>query len=72
MAWLRFRLDDRLLIDGVALRRSRNDRLILSWPGRRDRRGQLRHSVRPVDDDARVALETAVLDALKLHTEALL
>ena len=69
MAWLQFRIDDRLVLDGVALRRSRGDRLNLSWPGRRDRRGQLRHSVRPVDDESRRALEAAVFEQLGLDAE---
>lgn len=69
MAWLRFRLDDRILIDGVALRRSRDQRLLLSWPGRRDKHGRLHHSVRPFDDDARIALEAAIFDELDLPAE---
>ncbi|MFT7464310.1 MAG: hypothetical protein ACI9EF_002663 [Pseudohongiellaceae bacterium] len=69
MAWLRFRLYDQIVIDGIALRRSRDDRLILSWPRRRDNRGQLHHSVRPADDDARLALEAAVFEELGIKLE---
>ena len=66
MSWLRFRLDDRLLIDGVTLRRSADGRMIISWPGRRDKRGRQHPIVRPFDDDARVALEAAIFDAMDL------
>ena len=59
-----------LVLDGIALRRSADGRLLLAWPGRRDTHGKQHHSVRPVDDAARVALESAVFAELKLRTEA--
>ena len=65
LAFLRFRVSD-LVLDGVALRRGRDGRLLLSWPQRRDRAGRQHSIVRPAGDAERVALEQAVFDALEL------
>ena len=70
LAWLRFTIDDQLVLDGVALRRGRDGRLLLAWPERRDRAGRRHSVVRPTGDAERVALEKAVFDALDLPAEA--
>lgn len=67
LAWLRFRLDDLVVIDGVSLRRTRDGRLVLSFPIRHDSQGRQHPIVRPVDDVARRALESEVLEALGLN-----
>lgn len=66
LAWLRFRLDRALIVDGVALRRTRDGRLCLAWPERRDRAGRQHPILRPVDDAARVAIEREVFAQLGL------
>ena len=68
LAFLRFRVAD-LVLDGVALRRGRDGRLLLSWPERRDQAGRRHSVVRPAGDDERVALEQAVFAALDLPAE---
>ena len=56
-------------LDGIAVRRTREGRLALSFPTRRDRFGRLHPIVRPVDDAARRALEAQVFSALDLKQE---
>jgi hypothetical protein len=58
LGWASFVLDDAVLVDGVALRRTRAGRLVLSFPDRRHPR------LRPVDDEARRAIERQVFAAL--------
>ena len=58
-----------LVVNHVALRRTRDGRLALSFPAPTDRRGRRRSDVRPLDDRARRAIERAVLDALSLPRE---
>jgi hypothetical protein len=59
-----------LIVDGVALRRTRGGRLTLSYPARHDARGVQHAIVRPIDDTARVAIEAQVFAALHLEREA--
>ena len=65
LAFLRFRVAG-LVLDGVALRRTRSGQLTLSWPERRDSAGRQHSIVRPAGDTERVALEQAVFAALEL------
>lgn len=61
LGYLRLGVGDLLMIDGVTLRRARDGRLVISYP----RPGRRRHPlVRPLDDEARRAIEGAVLKAL--------
>ncbi len=53
-----------LLVDGVTVRRTRDRRLSLSWPARRDRAGFEHPYLRPVNDGARLLLEAQILGAL--------
>ena len=59
-----------LVLDGIALRRTRDGRLALSFPERRDSSGRRRPLVRPLDDAARRAIEAAVLAALSIEEGA--
>lgn len=59
-----------LRIDGVVLRRTEDQRLVLSWPERRDRQGRAHPIVRPLNDGARQHLEAAVLVELKRQEAA--
>ncbi len=64
LGWLSVRVDDSLVLDGIALRRTRNGQLALSFPERRDSNGRRHPLVRPLDDDARQAIERQVFRAL--------
>lgn len=55
-----------LHVDGVTIRRTRDGRLALSFPVRRDRSGRQRAIVRPRDDAARREIEAQVLAALEV------
>jgi len=64
LGYVRFILAGIVLVDAVALRRTLDGRLTLSWPERRDRAGIAHPILRPVNDGARRILEAAVFDAL--------
>ena len=53
-----------MVVDGITLRRTVDGRFVLSFPARTDRRGQRHAYVRPVDDDARRAIERELLGQL--------
>jgi hypothetical protein len=53
-----------LHLDGIAIRRTRGGRIVLSFPVRHDRAGRQHSIVRPVDDAARKEIEAAVIEAL--------
>ncbi|MEO0652580.1 MAG: hypothetical protein AAFZ65_18050 [Planctomycetota bacterium] len=70
LGWVRLRAGD-LLVDGIAVRRTRGGRLTLSWPSRRSSSGASFAYVRPINDRARAWLEEQVLDQLRLdHGDA--
>lgn len=54
----------RLQLDGLAVRRTLDGRLALSFPARTASDGSRHAYVRPLDDEARIAIETAVIDHL--------
>ena len=64
LGWVTIAVNNALMIDGIALRRTRDGRLALSYPTRTDRQGKRRPIVRPLDDETRLALERQVLDQL--------
>ncbi len=58
-----------LVLDSLAVRRTADGRVTLSYPERRDRAGR-RHAIfRPRDDAARRTLERAILGELALQQE---
>ena len=65
LGWISCILNDALLVDGIALRRTAGGRLTLSYPARRDRAGNQHHVIRPLDDVARQHLERVIFKALK-------
>lgn len=69
LGWVSLVLDDSVLLDGIALRRTANGHLKLSFPARRDRDGRAHPYVRPLDNEARLAIEEQVLAALDLAPE---
>jgi hypothetical protein len=58
-----------LRIDGVTVRRTRDGRVVLSFPTRHDRSGRQHALIRPLDDETRRALEAQVFSALDLKQE---
>ncbi len=50
-----------LVLDAITLRRTAHGRLALSFPAKTDRSGRRHSYFRPIDDDARCAIERAVL-----------
>lgn len=52
-----------LVLDGITVRRTADNRLTLSFPERRDRQGRRHPYFRPVDEEARRAIEKAVFGA---------
>lgn len=65
LGWVSFRLAGAFHIDGVALRRTRDGRLALSWPVRRDSRGRHHPLVRPLSDAVRINVERQVFARLR-------
>jgi hypothetical protein len=53
-----------LVLDGICLRRSAAGAFVLSFPARTDRAGRRHSYIRPVDDDARRAIEREILGQL--------
>ena len=64
IGWVSFKLNDHIRLDGVAVRRTADGRLALSFPARRDGAGRQHFYVRPLDDQARRDIERQVFAAL--------
>lgn len=64
LGWLSLVLNDAIKFDGISLRRTRDGRLTLSYPVRRDRLGNEHSIVMPLDDEVRVEIERQVFLAL--------
>jgi DNA-binding cell septation regulator SpoVG len=69
LGWIRFTLNDLVVVDGVALRRTRDGRIVLSFPRRADRHGNVHYDCRPVDNVAREAIQVEVLAALGIKSD---
>lgn len=59
-----------MLVSGVMVRRTRDGRLTLSFPKRRDAGGKRRDVMRPVSRRARAEIENAVFSSLGLFDAA--
>jgi DNA-binding cell septation regulator SpoVG len=57
-------IDDRLYLDGITVRRTAAGRTTLSFPERRNRRGDAFPYMRPVNAAARDDIERAILGAI--------
>ncbi len=66
LGWVSCTLNDEVRLDGIALRRTSEGRLVLSFPERRDGAGRRHPYIRPVDDEARRAIEHEILTAIGL------
>ena len=53
-----------LVIDGITVRRTLDDRVVLDFPKRTDRAGRQRSIVHPADDSVRAEITRAVLTAI--------
>lgn len=58
-----------LLLDGLVLRRTADDRYAISFPARTDRNGKRHSFIRPIDNEAREAIERELLWQLGEHPE---
>ena len=58
------KLNHSLQIDGLALRRTRDGRLTISFPARRDTAGRQHHFLRPLNDQIRREIEEQILRAI--------
>ena len=64
LGWVSCRLNGNLQLGGIALRRTLEGRLTLSFPAKRDRTGQQWYYIRPLDSSTRRAIERQVFSAL--------
>ena len=55
-----------LALDGITLRRTADRRLVLSFPVREDGAGRRHPVFRPVDEAARAAITSAILQGLNM------
>lgn len=60
---------DLVRLDSIAVRRTRDGRVVLAFPVKHDRAGRQHPLVRPVNDTARQAITRAVIEALQLRLE---
>jgi len=67
LGWASFTIDDRIRLEGVAVRRTVDRRLVLSFPSRLDRQGKKHFLVRPLDDPTRREIEHQVFAQLGLE-----
>ena len=69
LGFVEFVLNGALRLDSITLRRTRDGRLALSYPSRRDRNDVEHFIVAPLGDDARREVERQVFAALVLEVE---
>lgn len=65
IGFVRFRIAGVFVADSIALRRTRDGRLTLSFPTRRPTRGRPRSILHPLDQSARDEIERVVLHAVR-------
>jgi hypothetical protein len=53
-----------LVLDGICLRRTSDNRFALSYPARTDRAGRRHAYIKPVDNAARIEIERQILSQL--------
>ncbi len=70
LGYASFVIADLIVLDGIAVRRTRDGRLVLAFPVKHDRAGRQHPLVRPVSDAARQAITRAVVEALILQAES--
>jgi DNA-binding cell septation regulator SpoVG len=65
LGWVTCTLTGSLQVDGIGIRRTRAGRLVLTFPVRRDTKGRRHPILRPLDRQARLALERQILAELE-------
>ncbi len=70
LGWISCSINGSLRLDGIAVRRTADGRLALSFPARRDDAGRRHFYVRPLDDKARRDIEHQVFLALGIEDGA--
>ncbi len=68
LGWVSCTLNESIRLNGLALRRTREGRLALSFPARKDAMGRKHFFLRPLDDATRRKIERQVFRALGLET----
>ena len=68
LGWVSFTISDTLRLDGVTVRRTADGRLTLAFPSKTDRNGRKRSLIRPISEDARLAVEDRVFAVLMMDT----
>jgi len=66
LGWISATLNNSLQLDGLALRKTRDGRFVLSFPARTDGAGRQHHYLRPLNDDTRRIIERQVFAALAI------
>jgi len=66
VGFVRFLLDEHLVVDGVTVRRTLANEYRLSWPKRSDSGGRQHFVLRPAGDPERLELERQILGAISL------
>ncbi len=70
VGWIRLVINDAIVLDGIALRRTLDgNRLTLSFPARRDGSGRQRFFSRPISDDVRREVERQVFEHLQIKQD---
>src|SRR5688572_4964809 len=70
LGFIRCVVDGALVLDGVTLRRTLDNRLTLSFPEREDGVGRRHPIIRPIDDEARLQIEAAIIGSLAWGTNS--
>jgi len=70
IGWVSCILNNSLQLDGLALRRTRSGRPVLSFPSRLDSAGRQHFYLRPLDDRTRREIERQVFEALGMKEGA--
>ena len=68
LGWVTCLVNGKLRLDGIAVRRTLDGRLVLSFPAHRDGKGQQHFFVCPLNDATRRHIENAILTAIR-HEE---
>jgi hypothetical protein len=70
LGWVGLRLNRCMQMNSIALRRTRDGRLTLSFPARRDGAGLIHHYYKPLDRETQVEIERQVFLALGMEGAA--
>ncbi len=63
--WASCVINDALGVGGLGVRKTEGGRLTLSFPGHKDRNGEMHHHLWPKDDETRRVIEEQVLGELR-------